>query len=583
MRVAVCVKPAPQPGEMAFDATRGRLVRGRLALRLGKADVAALAWGVHLTTDVLALAMAPPAGRDALLEALRNGVGRAVLLCDPRFAGSDAMATAQVLAQYLRQDPPDLVLCGNRSADGRTGQVGPMLAALLGWPLIADAVAVRRREGTSALTVTRQAAGHRERASIDLPAVVTVREAAAAARRAAAPPQSAATVVVLDAASAHVQAPESRTCVLGTERRPLDRQGLVLVAPSSGQAQAAIADALRQTLGADGKSCSRPSERYGLPVWVVGSAREGESATAGLIGQGRRLVGPGGQVTVWVRGHPELSCVDAWSAAGAHRVVSVEGPHRALPDARVFVDALAAVARRDRPGLILVSASNTGRAVGARLAGALGAGMIGDAWDVRWNGGRLLGYKPVVGQRTAVIGATTQPTIISAAPGMFAPPAGRLNGAAVHDTVVVSGRPPRWRALPEAATGWAPSADAKVVLGVGLGVGRAGVATVAAIARASGFGIAATLDVVEEGWLPEALQVGLSGRAISPTVYVALGISGAAEHLAGLRGAHVIVAVNRDPTAPIFRQADVGLVADWRDVLTWLASILRDVAPQASA
>ncbi|TMA34337.1 MAG: electron transfer flavoprotein subunit alpha/FixB family protein [Deltaproteobacteria bacterium] len=118
--------------------------------------------------------------------------------------------------------------------------------------------------------------------------------------------------------------------------------------------------------------------------------------------------------------------------------------------------------------------------------------------------------------------------------------------------------------------------SAAVVLGVGKGIG--GPEALPAIRRAAealGAAIGATREVTDAGWLPKQYQVGLTGRAIAPRLYVALGVSGAMEHLVGLRRAGVIVAVNKNPKAPIFRAADLGVVADWAAMLPHLEAVLR--------
>ena len=113
------------------------------------------------------------------------------------------------------------------------------------------------------------------------------------------------------------------------------------------------------------------------------------------------------------------------------------------------------------------------------------------------------------------------------------------------------------------------------MIGVGRGIGGpAALPPIVALAARLGAALAATREVTDAGWLPKQHQVGLTGRAIAPRLYVALALSGAQEHLVGLRRAGVIVAVNKNPKAPIFKAADVGLVADYASVLPLLESAL---------
>ena len=120
-------------------------------------------------------------------------------------------------------------------------------------------------------------------------------------------------------------------------------------------------------------------------------------------------------------------------------------------------------------------------------------------------------------------------------------------------------------------------ARARVVVGLGMGAGEENVAGLVEAARSLGASVAATRDVVHAGWLPQQLQVGISGRTIAPTVYIAVGIRGAFNHTVGLQRAGIIVAINQNRRATIFRSADFGVVGAWQEFLTPLIEHLRPV------
>jgi electron transfer flavoprotein alpha subunit len=118
---------------------------------------------------------------------------------------------------------------------------------------------------------------------------------------------------------------------------------------------------------------------------------------------------------------------------------------------------------------------------------------------------------------------------------------------------------------------------AEVVVGVGVGVGGPdGVARSAELARVLGAAMCATRRVTDQGWLPRQVQVGLTGKAIDPRLYIAIGIRGAVNHTVGLKRAQMIVAINNDPEAPIFERANLGLVADWTAILPALTDAFRN-------
>jgi electron transfer flavoprotein alpha subunit len=125
-------------------------------------------------------------------------------------------------------------------------------------------------------------------------------------------------------------------------------------------------------------------------------------------------------------------------------------------------------------------------------------------------------------------------------------------------------------------------ARARIVVGVGMGAGEENVAGLLETARSIGASVAATRDVVHAGWLPQQLQVGISGRTIAPTVYIAVGIRGAFNHTVGLQRAGIIVAINQNRRATIFRSADFGVVGTWQEFLPPLIEELRPVLAELS-
>src|SRR5437867_9115764 len=138
MRLVVCVKYVPTLGALRFDAATRRLVREGVPGEVSSFDLRALGSATALRTahggEVVALTMGPPAAREGLVECIALGADRAVHLLDPLLAGSDTLATARALAAVVRREEPDVVLLGRASVDAETGQVGPGVGELLGWP-----------------------------------------------------------------------------------------------------------------------------------------------------------------------------------------------------------------------------------------------------------------------------------------------------------------------------------------------------------------------------------------------------------------------------------------------------------------
>jgi len=121
-----------------------------------------------------------------------------------------------------------------------------------------------------------------------------------------------------------------------------------------------------------------------------------------------------------------------------------------------------------------------------------------------------------------------------------------------------------------------PLEGADVVVGIGMGVGGpSGIERVKELARALDAAVCATRRVTDEGWMPRQLQVGLTGKTIEPRLYFAIGISGAPNHLVGIKRAGIVVAINNDPDASIFERADIGLVGDWVTLTPAIAELVR--------
>jgi len=229
---------------------------------------------------------------------------------------------------------------------------------------------------------------------------------------------------------------------------------------------------------------------------------------------------------------------------------------------------------------VLFASTVRGRDLAPRVAARLGLGLTGDAVDVDVDAeGRVRQHKPAFGGAVvAPILSRTRPELVTVRPGLLAAAVPDPARRALVEPLPVRDVPARVRVTAtRALTDTAAALDeAQVVLGVGRGIGGpAGLAPIVELARRLGAGLAATREVTDAGWLPKQQQVGLTGRAIAPRVYVALALSGAHEHVVGLRRAGVVIAVNKNPKAPIFKAADLGVVTDYGPLLPLLESVLR--------
>ncbi|HLV99853.1 MAG TPA: electron transfer flavoprotein subunit alpha/FixB family protein [Ktedonobacterales bacterium] len=232
------------------------------------------------------------------------------------------------------------------------------------------------------------------------------------------------------------------------------------------------------------------------------------------------------------------------------------------------------------PALLLFATTYDGRDVAARLSPALGTGLITDATDFTLNDGDLRVTVPWGGENvvTATL-ASAGTKIILFRPKAFALEE-RGGGTPALEEVSFGIDQATLRArikerVEQAAAG--PDLEnASVIVSGGRGLGKPeNFAVVEALANVLGGAVGATRAVVDAGWVPYSYQVGQTGKTVKPTLYIAVGISGAIQHLAGMKGSKYIVAINRDENAPIFASADLGVVGDALAIVPQLTEELK--------
>ena len=223
-----------------------------------------------------------------------------------------------------------------------------------------------------------------------------------------------------------------------------------------------------------------------------------------------------------------------------------------------------------QPGAIFFAGTAMGRDLAPTVAARLGVGAIADAVGLALNGDSFSVRRPVYsGKAIATVDtAGTTPQVISLRPNVFA--AEEVGGAG--EVVALDGLSLSIRAvvkeLVEAAGGEIDVAEADVIVSGGRGIkGPENFALIKSLADALGGAVGASRAAVDAGWIEHSHQVGQTGKVVSPSLYIAAGISGAIQHLAGMSSSKVIVAINKDPDAPIFKVADYGVVGDLFDVI----------------
>jgi len=270
--------------------------------------------------------------------------------------------------------------------------------------------------------------------------------------------------------------------------------------------------------------------------------------------------------------------------------VHLERPSADVPAGDVVEEDVAAAvadhAAADPPWAILTGSTAWGREVAARVAARLDAGLVGDAvelgtekvdGDPRLHGIRLVAWKPAFGgQIVAAIGCSSPVQMATVRAGVLPTRAPRVvTGDCPVTTIAL---PARSRVVVRERTrddDIDVLAEAHTVIGVGQGVSPADYDDLAPLRTLLGAELGATRKVTDKGWLPRARQIGITGRSVSPRLFVSIGASGKFNHTVGIRAAGTVLAINPDPLAPVFAHADAGIVADWRDALPPLVEELQ--------
>ena len=596
MRFAVCVKWVPVLSALRFDAETRRLVREGVPGEVSSFDMRALGCATALRAahggEVITLTMGPASAREGLVECLALGADRAIHLLDPVLAGSDTLATARALAAVLTREAADLVLFGRASTDAETGQVGPEVAELLGLPQVTAARRLAVEPAARTFVAERETDEGFETVTGPLPAVVTAAEDLAEERfpskaerqAAAAKPITTLSAAEVGLAAREVGIQGSPTWVSAIEAVEVARRGEILAGESPAALAQALGERLRQLAPRADERPSLPTRApgAGAPVWVVADIgpRGPKAVTAELLARAAelavRLDAPVEAIVIGGDADPA-----ALATAGADRVLVAEGPGLVPYTTDAHAGVLADAIRTRAPRLVLLGSTTRGRDLAPRVAARLGLGLTGDAIDLDVDAeGRVRQHKPAFGGAiVAPILSHTRPEMATVRPGILRAARPDPGRRAAVERLAVPAVPARVRVVAERPLADAPGATldaAEVVIGVGRGIGGPdALPPIARLAERLGAALAATRDVTDAGWLPKQHQVGLTGHAIAPRVYVALAVSGAAEHMVGLRRAGVIVAVNRNAKAPIFRAADLGLVSDYVPLLPLLEEALR--------
>ena len=261
---------------------------------------------------------------------------------------------------------------------------------------------------------------------------------------------------------------------------------------------------------------------------------------------------------------------------GAVRVLTVTDP--AMDDYLVApqAEALAQIAQTIQPAAILITSTPEGKEIAGRLAVKLGSGLITDATDIAADGSTT--QSVFAGNWTVTASVTHGAPVITVKPNAITPEAAPTEATTEPIEVTISDAAKTARIVsrePKKSSGRPELTEAAVVVSGGRGTGG-DFGAVEELADVLGGAVGASRAAVDAGWYPYAYQIGQTGKTVSPQLYIAVGISGAIQHRAGMQTSKAIVAVNKDSEAPIFAIADLGIVGDLHRVLPAVIEAIKE-------
>jgi electron transfer flavoprotein alpha subunit len=317
----------------------------------------------------------------------------------------------------------------------------------------------------------------------------------------------------------------------------------------------------------------------GILTFIEQKSGSPRKASLEALSQAATLAGgTGAPVTAVLVGHGVADQAAVLHRHGATRVLVVDAPNLAAYTPEGFAAAVRAAVDQAAPDAVFMAATVIGRDLSGRLAARLGVGCLADVVHVALQDGVVVATRPVYsGKALATVdGGSSKPVIVTLRQNVFPavehPVAGTVENLPAPPATIRAAL----KEIIAKEAGELDVSEASIIVSGGRGLkGPESFAMLRELASTLGAAVGASRAAVDAGWIDHAHQVGQTGKVVSPTLYVACGISGAIQHLAGMSSSKVIVAINKDPEAPIFKVADFGIVGDLFQVVPALTAEIR--------
>ncbi|QGA53112.1 electron transfer flavoprotein subunit alpha [Sulfolobus sp. E5-1-F] len=602
LKVVVSIKQVPDVDELRIDPVTNNLVREGVPAVINPPDLHAIEEAVRLKerygAKTIVITMGPPQADSALREALAMGIDEAYLISDRAMAGADTWATSYTISKAIQKlGGADLILFGRRAVDGETEQVGPQTGKWLGVPVIGYVSEIKKLEKDK-IVVTRTTEFDEEVIEAPIPAVLTILEIANKPRQ----PDilslikaKTAKVTVwnkddIKAEPNKIGLAGSPTKVIKVQPPPKTRKAEIIDGKKDVEKAAKwFLDKIFESLKEDESTLKeyvkpKPKVKVNGEIWVYIDhiGEKPNRASFEIMGEARRIsdLMDTSLSAVIVGGEATKSLIEETFEYGADKVYFVETKGFDRYDNEVYTRALAKLIKKYKPEAVFFPGTRNARELASTTAIEVDTGLIADctSFDVD-DKGVLLSTRPDFGgkEMSTIICPRHRPVMVTVRAGVFMPlprVPGR-KGELVReeiDDLFTRLKVLDYRVIEKRNV----LAEADIVVGVGRGIrSPENIKMAEELASLLGGVVGVSKPLADMGWYPKDRQVGQTGTTIRPKVYIALGISGAVQHLVGILSSRRIGAINLDPSSPIFENCDFGVVGDIFEIVPKMIELLK--------